>query len=114
MTPLTPSGAGMESIPAETPKDEVALNAQEAGAASKAEESAYLTLPELATNTLARKFDMDEKERDNLALAIAKRLTDKAGEALNTEVKKEVDSDNDHLTYTVRIGNFKVSHSRNK
>ncbi|MCA1752146.1 MAG: hypothetical protein ABR572_06015 [Cryomorphaceae bacterium] len=74
----------------------------------------YLTLSELAKNTVAGRFDLDDSERDRMALAVAKRIADRAGEMLDAEVKKEVPDDGESLTYTVRIGNFKVSHSRQK
>lgn len=74
----------------------------------------YLTLSELAKQNVAGRFDLDDSERDRMALALAKRVADRAGEMLNAEMKKEAADDGESLTYTVRIGNFKVSHSRQK
>jgi len=74
----------------------------------------YLTLSELAKNSVAGRLELNDAERDQMALAMAKRIADRAGEMLDAEVKKEAPEDGESLTYTVRIGNFKVSHSRQK
>lgn len=74
----------------------------------------YPTLTELAKTSVAGRFDIDDSERDRLALAVAKRIADRAGEMLDAEVKKEAPDEGETLTYSVRIGSFSVSHSRPK
>lgn len=74
----------------------------------------FSSIPQLATKSLARQLELGDPDRDELALAIARRLTEKAGEALNTEVSKQTNTDGDQLTYTLRIGGLRVTHSRSR
>ncbi len=82
--------------------------------AHNGKDEVFKTLPELAVKKLSEQFDISEDERDLVALAIARKLTEQAGEALNTEFKKQEDSEGNSLTYTLRIGSLKLSHSRSK
>jgi len=74
----------------------------------------YQTISEMAQDRVADQFNLSDEERDELALSMAKRFTQRAGEALDSEVKKEVDKEGDRLTYSLRIRGFKVSHSKSK
>jgi len=74
----------------------------------------FQTIGEIAQDRVAEQLNLSDKERDEMALSVAKRITHKAGEALDSELKKEVDEDGDRLTYSLRIGGFKVSHSTSK
>jgi hypothetical protein len=74
----------------------------------------YQTLGEVAENRLANELNLSDMERDELALTIAKRITQKAGETLDSEVSREVNEESETLTYTLRIGGFKVSHTTAK
>ncbi|MEM9050444.1 MAG: hypothetical protein AAGC47_00195 [Bacteroidota bacterium] len=74
----------------------------------------YQTIGELAEETVASTFDLTEQEKDEMALSIAKKITQKAGEALDSELTKEVDNEKDRLTYSLRIRKFKVTHNRAK
>lgn len=76
--------------------------------------AAYQTIGEAAQNRVAEEFNLSENEKDELALSVAKRIAQKAGETLDAEVKKETDEDSDRLTYSLRIRGFKVSHSKSK
>lgn len=96
--------------------DALAEREQDQPAESGTDRSApvFASIPQLATKSLAKQLDLDDHGRDELALALARRLTEKAGEALNTEVSKQIHPEGDHLTYTLRIGGLKVSHSRSR
>lgn len=74
----------------------------------------FKTITEFAEERVANQFNLSDEERDEMALSVAKRITQKAGETLDSELKKEVDEDGDRLTYFLRIGGFKVSHSTSK
>jgi hypothetical protein len=74
----------------------------------------FKTITEMAEERVADQFNLSDEERDEMALSVAKRITQKAGEALDSELKKEVDEDGDRLTYSLRIRGFKVSHSTEK
>ncbi|MCH2215983.1 MAG: hypothetical protein MK086_12505 [Flavobacteriales bacterium] len=74
----------------------------------------YQTIGEIAEETVASTFDLTEREKDEMALNIAKKITQKAGEALDSELTKEVDNEKDRLTYFLRIRKFKVTHNRAK
>ncbi|MFT5595390.1 MAG: hypothetical protein ACI8QH_000171 [Flammeovirgaceae bacterium] len=74
----------------------------------------YQTISEMAQDRVADQFNLSDEERDELALSMAKRFTQRAGEALDSEVKKEVGKEGDRLTYSLRIRGFKVSHSKSK
>jgi hypothetical protein len=74
----------------------------------------YLTLAEYAERRLANELELSDVERDQMALSLARRITEKAGDALDTEIKKEADPDSDQLTYSLRIGSFKISRTTAK
>jgi hypothetical protein len=76
----------------------------------------YQTLGEIAENKIAEKLELSDSERDALAISLAKRLTDKAGELLDAEVKRETQAgeDGENMTYTLRVGTFKVSRTKSK
>ena len=97
-----------EAISPEIPEEEIA----EVEPEQKTIE--YQTIGELAEQTVASTFDLTEQEKDEMALSIAKRITQKAGEVLDSELTKEVDNEKDMLTYSLRIRKFKVTHNRAK
>jgi len=74
----------------------------------------FQTIGEIAEERVASTFDLTEEEKDAMALSIAKKITQKAGEALDSEITKETDDENDRLTYSLRIRRFKVTHNRAK
>ncbi len=76
----------------------------------------YETLPDLAERKLLEKLRLEEMERDAMALALAKRFTDKASQLVDGEVNKETQTTDagESLTYTLRLGSFKVSHTKTK
>jgi hypothetical protein len=74
----------------------------------------YQTLDEVAAQAVANRLSMSDEERDQIALSLAKRFTNKASELLDAEVTKEEFEETQHLTYTLRVGSFKVKHSRKK
>ncbi len=74
----------------------------------------FQTIGEIAQDRVADQLNLSDKERDEMALSVAKRITHKAGEALDSELKKEEDEEGDRLTYSLRIRGFKVSHSTAK
>ena len=78
--------------------------------------SPYQTLPELAENAFAKKMNVPEENQDEMASIIAKRLTEKASKLLDAEFTKTAspDDENEALSYTLRIGNFKFSHTKTK
>jgi hypothetical protein len=80
----------------------------------QAKEKEFKTLPELAEDVVAEQFDLTDEERDEIALNLAKKITQKAGDALDSDFKKEVDEEKDRLTYSLRIRGFKVTHNRAK
>ncbi len=77
----------------------------------------YLTLGQLAEQKIKQTLDVDVVERDAMALAFAKKLTDKASQLVDAEVSREGNTSaagDESLTYTVRVGSFKVSHVKSK
>lgn len=74
----------------------------------------YKTIPEITEDYIASKMEIPDEERDRMALNIAKRITDRAAEVLDAEVKKEESKEGDQLTYTFRIGKLKVTRSKNR
>ncbi len=78
--------------------------------------AAYKTISEIAEEKLSQKLNLTEEERDALALTVAKRAAERAGNLLNTEFSKEktVDSRGENLTYTLRVGSFKASHTKTR
>ncbi|HKL02768.1 MAG TPA: hypothetical protein VJ911_03800 [Cryomorphaceae bacterium] len=80
--------------------------------ASKSETIDYKTIGELSEDFLAKRFEIQDQKRDELALAVAKKVTDKAGEILDAEFKKTPESDTETTSYMLRIGQFKVSHTK--
>jgi|GEM_PF-1797040 len=77
----------------------------------------YLSFGELAEQKIKKSLDVDVVERDAMALALAKKLTEKASQLVDAEVSREGStsaSGDESLTYTVRLGSFKVSHIKSK
>ncbi len=76
-------------------------------------EPQFLTIPELAEERLADELALSDEERDEVAMSLAKRITQKAGEALDAEVTKE-EVEDESLTYTVRFRGLKISRTKAK
>ncbi len=76
----------------------------------------FKTIPEYAEDLMAQKLNIPDSERDEMAMFVAKRLTSRASELLDAEyTKKETGAQGDEsLTYTLRIGSFKVMRSKSK
>lgn len=77
-------------------------------------QSTFKTIPQMAEDAIASRFEIKDEEREEMAMVIAKRVTDKAGKVLNSELSKEISDNGDNTTYTFRFRNFKVQHSRNR
>ena len=79
-------------------------------------DSKYKTIPEIAEDLMAQKLNVPDSERDEMAMFVAKRLTSRASELLDAEyTKQETGEEGDEsLTYTLRIGTFKVMRSKSK
>lgn len=73
----------------------------------------FKTLPQLAEDAIASRFQIKDEERDEMAMVIAKKVTNKASEVLDSELSKETSDNGDQTTYTFRFRNFKVQHTRN-
>lgn len=87
------------------------------GSLAEQQSPKYLSLGELAEQKIKKSLDVDVVERDAMALALAKKLTDKASQLIDAEVSREGStsaSGDESLTYTVRLGSFKVSHIKSK
>ena len=84
------------------------------GRVSKAK--TYNSIPKYAEDLLADKLNIPETEKDELGMAMARKLTARTGELLNAEYTKEESNTEgeESLTYTLRIGSFKVSHIKAK
>ncbi len=78
--------------------------------------SKFKTVPELAEDLMAQKLNIPDSEKDEMALILAKRITSRASELLDAEyTKEETGNEGDEsLTYTLRIGSFKVMRSKSK
>lgn len=74
----------------------------------------YQTIGDIAQDRLANQLNLSDTEKDELALSLARLISQKAGEALDSELTKETDQDSESLTYTLRIRGFKVSHTKSK
>lgn len=76
----------------------------------------FNSIPKYAENLLADKLNIPDSEKDEIGLAVARKLTTRTGELLNTEYTKEVSGTEgeESLTYTIRIGSFKISHKTAK
>lgn len=76
----------------------------------------FNSIPKYAENLLADKLNIPESEKDEIGLALARKLTARTGELLNAEYKKEETNTEgeESLTYTLRIGSFKISHTKAK
>jgi len=76
----------------------------------------FKTVPELAEDLMAQKLNIPDSEKDEMAMVVAKRITARASELLDAEYTKEkTGSEGDEsLTYTLRIGSFKVMRSKSK
>lgn len=73
----------------------------------------FKTLPQLAEDAIASRFEIKDEERDEMAIVLAKRVTNKASEVLDSELRMETSDNGDNMTYTFRFRNFKVQHTRN-
>jgi len=78
--------------------------------------SKFKTVPELAEDLMAQKLNIPDSEKDEIALVLAKRITSRASELLDAEyTKKETGTEGEEsLTYTLRIGSFKVKRTKTK
>ena len=108
--PIEPLTADVKLRPIETERPTY----PETEIESPGSEDEFLTIAEIAEERLANELNISDEGRDELALAIAKKLTEKTGELLDTEIKKSENESSDYLTYSVRIGSFKVSHKTRK
>lgn len=79
---------------------------------TKTEAKDYKTLGELSEDFLAKRFEIEDQKRDEFALAVAKKVTEKAGQVLDAEFEKTSESESETASYTLRIGQFKFSHTK--
>lgn len=102
----------------ETPKDEIGHSLAESLQSEKPGQSGTSTksLSEIAEEKLMQRLSLTDEEKDALALTLAKRAAERAGNFLNAEVSKASSETElgENLVYKVRIGSFKVTHSRTK
>ncbi len=103
------------------PQNEIAAAAQEERTlpskhAKSKKNSEFQTIPEYAESILADRLNVPDSARDQMALTLAKRAADKAGEFFDAEITKEKSSAEgiENLTYTLRVGSFSVSRSRTR
>ena len=84
--------------------------------ATTAEKSTYKTLPQLAEKALAQKLNVPEENQDEMANVVAQRITEKMSKILDTEFKSESaqNSENNTMSYTLRIGSFEFSRTKKK
>ncbi len=80
--------------------------------ATKTDAVTYKTIGELSEEFLANRLEIDGRERDELALAITKKVTQKAGNILDAEFEKIEKKGDETTSYKLRIGQFKVSHTK--
>ena len=74
----------------------------------------YKTLPELAEDYMASRFDYNENSNRGFVPTIAQRIAEKAGETFDAEVKTEDNTAGDRSSFTFRMGNFKLTRSNAK
>lgn len=74
----------------------------------------YQTLPELAEDYLASRFDYTDNSSRGFVPTMAQKIAERAGEALDAEVKTEENQTDDRSKFTFRVGNFKVTRSSTK
>jgi len=76
----------------------------------------FHSVPEYAEDLMAQKLNIADSEKDEMAMILARRITSKASEVLNAEYTKEAtgDSGDESLTYTLRIGSFKVQRIKSR
>lgn len=79
---------------------------------SKTDAKDYKTLGELSEDFLAKRFEIEDQKRDEFALAVAKKVTEKAGQVLDAEFEKTSESESETASYMLRIGQFKLSHTK--
>ncbi len=91
-------------VPTETPVEDQ----------PKDEREKYKTVPEITEDILAEQLNISDEERDQMALTVAKRVTDRAAAMLDSEVKREESESGEEMTYTLRIRNFKIQHKTRK
>ncbi|MCA1764140.1 MAG: hypothetical protein ABR574_03245 [Cryomorphaceae bacterium] len=80
--------------------------------ATKTDAVTYKTIGELSEEFLANRLEIDGRERDELALAVTKKVTQKAGNILDAEFEKIEKKGDETTSYKLRIGQFKVSHTK--
>lgn len=76
----------------------------------------FNSLPKYAEDLMAQKLNIPDSEKDQMAIVLAKRITSKASELLDAEytTKTGGESGDESLTYTLRIGAFKVQRTKSK
>ena len=76
----------------------------------------YKTLPQIAEKALAKKLNVPEESQDEVANVLARRLTDKMSKALDTEFTTATAQagDENTVSYTLRIGGFEFSRTKQK
>ncbi|NEN24116.1 hypothetical protein G3O08_11450 [Cryomorpha ignava] len=76
----------------------------------------FNSVPKYAEDLMAQKLNIPDSEKDEMAMVLAKRITSKASELLDAEYTTESagSSGDKSLTYTLRIGNFKVQRTKSK
>jgi len=74
----------------------------------------YQTLPELAEDYLASRFDYSESNSRGFVPTMAQKIAERAGEAMDAEIKKEENEASDKSKFTFRVGNFKVTRTNSK
>jgi len=74
----------------------------------------YQTIPELAEDYLVSRFDYNQSSNRGFVPTMAQKIADKAGEALDAEIKTEENQADNSSKFTFRVGNFKVTRSNSK
>jgi len=74
----------------------------------------YQTLPELAEDYLASRFDYTDNSSRGFVPTMAQKIAERAGDALDAEVKTEENKKDDRSKFTFRVGSFKVTRSSSK
>jgi hypothetical protein len=74
----------------------------------------YQTLPELAEDYLASRFDYTETGNRGFVPTMAQKIAERAGEALDAEVKTQENLEDNGSKFTFRVGSFKVTRTSSK
>ena len=69
----------------------------------------YQTLPELAEDYLANRFDYAETGNRGFVPTMAQKIAERAGETFDAEVKTEENQSENSTKFTFRLGSFKVT-----